>query len=151
MKIEKLACCLAKPMNAIRDLAAKVNELITAHNDHLENHPSGGGGGGSSTPGVCTVTVVSEVSDDMSTYNFVSKDKMFEELKTTYIAGGLPWCRLHLVNENIAGPNGMDMQCHITGYIDMGADGTGFIFTPVNMDNPMVTIMNNEMVLVQND
>ena len=44
MKIEKLACCMARPMNAIRDLVAKVNEIITAHNEHTENHPSGGGG-----------------------------------------------------------------------------------------------------------
>lgn len=40
MKIEKLACCLAKPMNAIRDLVSKVNELV----DGVNNLPEGGGG-----------------------------------------------------------------------------------------------------------
>ena len=46
MTLEKLSCCLAHPMNALRNLKQKINEVIAAFNDHLENHPAGEGGGG---------------------------------------------------------------------------------------------------------
>lgn len=96
MKIEKLACCLAKPMNAIRDLAEKVNEVIAAHNDHLENHPSGGGGGGESTGAGVAILKVNCTTEDMASFTVTSFDKTYSELKSIYDADGLLWCRLTL-------------------------------------------------------
>lgn len=87
MNIEKLTCCLAKPMNAIRDLVSKVNEIITVHNDHLENHPSGGGGGSADTSMCVDFSVLfkedgsTEISTETPAYSIADA---FQERKNVY-------------------------------------------------------------------
>lgn len=84
--LEKLTCCLAHPMTALRTLKNKINEVITAHNalvNKVDNLPTGGGsgdtgGGSASSPGMLVITapITGEVDGGLR----ITPDKTFSEI-----------------------------------------------------------------------
>lgn len=93
MKIEKLACCLAHPVTALRSIKEKVNEII----DAVENLPAGGGSssGGSGGPGVIAINATTE---DMAS---VTIEKSLAEIEELVNQGQTVRIDLHLPADGV--------------------------------------------------
>lgn len=120
MKIEKLACCLAHPVTALRAIKEKVNEII----DGLELVEAGGGGGGN-----LVVVTVDVTTADVQTFTVTGVDKKYSTLETVYNAGGVVYCRVNMTFE---------MEGAIPAILEtfmMGKDENGFAFVPTSMQS----------------
>lgn len=110
--IEKLSCCLAHPMTALRTLKDKLNEVITGHNalvKKVDNLPAGGGGGGGSNPPanmfIFTVDFNEAVPGDSPAENIMYFN-LFTDMTYEYIAEAVLagcWSFVDVLN-----PMGMD-------------------------------------------
>ena len=89
MKIEKLACCLAHPVTALRSIKAKVDEIIEAVN-HIAL--TGGSGGGGSFLVNCSTTPL----DEEGTSFALTPDRTFQECLTAFQAGVIPYLNIDM-------------------------------------------------------
>lgn len=103
----------------------------------VEKAETASAGGGA---GVCMVTVTCE-SEDGTTFTNVAKDKAFADVKASYDAGGLLWCRLVVTNQ------GQAFECHMVTFMD------GFMFAPVfgALSGVLVLLTPDDAVAVMKD
>lgn len=131
MSLEKLTCCLAHPMTALRSLKNKVNEVITAHNDlvdKVENLPTGEGGETTATAGVCLVKFTAKANDGYTEYTSPTKDKLYSEIDATYKNGGLLCGRATIESPLDTATN----ELLLNATTDFGDGNLVYVFTPVD-------------------
>lgn len=155
--LEKLTCCLAHPMTALRTLKNKINEVITAHNElvnKVDNLPAGGGGGGGSSEPVTggAGVAILNASCQFDPQNRVLSDGVgftpFTKLAECYEGGGLVWCRLSLMmGDMLLG----SLECAPVSF-----EGNLFNFQPIgamanSIGDIIVTFMDDDSVNVSID
>lgn len=132
--IEKLTCCLAHPMNALRTLKEKINEVV----DAVNNLPEGGGGGGSSQGvGVCMTFFECDTPDQVTFSNFTMTGT-FEDIDTAYQSGSILWGRLTMHEPE----SDVVFDCYLGGFMsvpEMG--GNIYVYKPHGFaDNFMIMV-----------
>lgn len=89
MKIEKLACCLAHPVTALRAIKEKVNEII----DGLEDVQAGGGGSAGAT--LIEYTATGEVNENVGGY-VLTTPETFDSISALIQQNVIPTARIDM-------------------------------------------------------